>query len=90
MIALPEDSQETQELKSRFFKNQGGQLPFKSQPQWEIFLDEFKKVPTEELHTYILSSNISNGTKVFMKEFQKIDKKQYCIQLMSMPEYQMC
>ncbi|MFK7831836.1 MAG: DUF1800 family protein [Winogradskyella sp.] len=64
--------------------------PFKTQPNWKAFLNNFEIAKTEELQEYLIQGNINKGTLDYLKSLSKSSKQAYCIQLMSLPEYQMC
>ena len=66
------------------------QLPFNVEHNWKYFETAYKKVSIEELQDYLLMANLSSETQLFLNELGKITKQEHCIQLMSLPEYQMC
>ncbi|EPR73984.1 hypothetical protein ADIWIN_0944 [Winogradskyella psychrotolerans RS-3] len=86
IIALDEHD----EFKKKFMQNHKGKLPFKTIPNWTTFLENFETVSTEDLQDYVLQGTINKGTADFLKTLSKVSKQEYCIQLMSLPEYQMC
>jgi len=42
------------------------------------------------LITQVLGSKINKGTKALLEEKQNVSKRDFCVQLMSLPEYQLC
>lgn len=77
-------------FRKQFSKNKKQKLPFKTRPNWEVFLENFKDTNIENLQDYIIQGTINKGTLDYIKALDKSSKQAYCIQLMSLPEYQMC
>ncbi|WP_458628418.1 DUF1800 domain-containing protein [Winogradskyella sp. PC D3.3] len=77
-------------FKKKFMKKHRGKLPFKTLPNWAAFLDNFEAVATENLQDYMLQGTINKGTSDYLKTLSKVSKQECCVQLMSLPEYQMC
>ncbi|WP_400075419.1 DUF1800 family protein [Winogradskyella sp. R77965] len=90
MISLKKHGDFNDNFREKYFKRNKDKLPFKTLPDWEAFLDNFKLVETENLKDYIIQGNINKGTEDYLKTLNKKSKQDYCIQLMSLPEYQMC
>lgn len=84
-----ESENENMEIKKSTFKKEYGKF-FKTQPDWNAFESSFNKVALNDLQNYILACNISNNTSDYLNTLSKVSKREYCIQLMSLPEYQMC
>ncbi|MBV7268961.1 DUF1800 domain-containing protein [Winogradskyella luteola] len=77
-------------FKEQYFKRSKRKLPFKTVPDWDMFLNDFKSVKTEALTDIIIQGTINNGTTAYLKTLNKASKRDFCVQLMSLPEYQMC
>ncbi|MBT8261164.1 MAG: DUF1800 domain-containing protein, partial [Bacteroidia bacterium] len=76
---------------SRFIGLSGEKLNlFKVKANWNTFESNFKKVETKNLSEYIIVPELNPGTKNYLEMLSKSSKEDYCIQLMSIPEYQMC
>ncbi|GAB5564831.1 MAG: DUF1800 domain-containing protein [Winogradskyella sp.] len=90
VIPVDEYGAFNERFKSRFFKKNKGKLPFKALPDWDMFLKNFQSVKTNDLADIIIQGKFSQGTKAFLDTFNKASKRDYCVQLMSLPEYQMC
>jgi uncharacterized protein (DUF1800 family) len=90
IISLKEDGDFNDNFKKKFFKQNKGKLPFKTLPDWDQFLTNHKLIKTEKLQDVIIQGNINKGTLDYLKTLNKKSKQDYCIQLMSLPEYQMC
>ncbi len=63
---------------------------FKVETDWSLFKKSFRNVPIENMQDYLILSQINKGTKYFLEDLNKTSKHDHCIQLMSLPEYQMC
>lgn len=59
-------------------------------PNWDAFLENYKSVEVDELQDIIIQGSINKGTADYLETLSKKSKQEYCIQLMSLPEYQMC
>ncbi|MGB5820409.1 MAG: DUF1800 domain-containing protein [Saonia sp.] len=58
--------------------------------RWDIFKRNFQGLSQEELSMYLLGSMHNEGTVDFLNTLEKEDFTDFCIQLMSLPEYQLC
>ena len=57
---------------------------------WNFIENEHKKSSQAELKTVVLGGNLQEEAKSFMDSLEKESKTEYCIQLMSIPEFQLC
>ncbi|WP_460220215.1 DUF1800 domain-containing protein [Psychroserpens sp. MEBiC05023] len=57
---------------------------------WETFDKQYKLLKIADLRAQIIVPEISNGTKAYIETLSQSSKQDLCIQLMSLPEYQMC
>ena len=62
----------------------------KTLPSWNDFEKEYATVSIKELKKIILISNIDKDTEAFLDNLKFNSNKDLCIQLMSIPEYQLC
>ncbi|WP_299117353.1 DUF1800 domain-containing protein [uncultured Winogradskyella sp.] len=90
LISLKEYGDFNDKFKKQYFKRSKGKLPFKTIPDWEAFLNNFKSVKTDDLADIIIQGSINNGIAGYLKTLSKSSKRDFCVQLMSLPEYQMC
>ena len=90
MISLKEHGDFNDSFREKFFKRNKSKLPFKVLPDWDVFSRNFKSIKTKNLETYLIQGTINKGTADYLETLSKKSKKDYCIQLMSLPEYQMC
>lgn len=65
-------------------------LPFKVDHDWSYFEKQFKNVSIDDLKNHLIIANLSTETEEFLNDLGKTSKQEHCIQLMSLPEYQMC
>tara|TARA_R110000868_G_scaffold215207_1_gene465302 strand:+ start:2022 stop:3401 length:1380 start_codon:yes stop_codon:yes gene_type:complete len=74
--------------KSAYKKTYGKR--FKTERNWKAFNKNFAKVDLNDLQDYMLLGDLNPETREFLDDLEKVSKQEYCIQLMSLPEYQMC
>lgn len=58
--------------------------------KWEAFEAQYGHLTDGELAFYLLGGTVSAGTKKFLETLELENKQDFCIQLMSLPEYQLC
>ncbi|WP_299115956.1 DUF1800 family protein [uncultured Winogradskyella sp.] len=87
MIALDD---EKDRMRRQFFNKNKGQLPMKTSPNWDKFQKDFKSVASEDLSSVLINGEINKGMMSYIASMDKDSKQKFCIQLMSLPEYQMC
>ncbi|GAA3644190.1 DUF1800 domain-containing protein [Flavivirga jejuensis] len=71
-------------------KNRNKNNRFKVEANWNVFNTNFKEVSLEALENHLLQCHINSKTEDYLQSLKKGAKRDYCIQLMSLPEYQMC
>ena len=75
----------------QFVKRKGKKLNyFKVDADWAVFNSNFKKLKAMNLQNYLIVPEVNQGTKTYLDSLSKSSMQEYCIQLMSIPEYQMC
>ncbi|MEM9678941.1 MAG: DUF1800 domain-containing protein, partial [Bacteroidota bacterium] len=77
-------------FRRHYFKHNKDKLPFKTNPDWNTFYKNFDTVTIERLPNYIIGGYFNKGTRSYIDTLGKTSKQDFCIQLMSLPEYQMC
>lgn len=90
LISLKEYGDFNDRFRERYFKKSKNKLPFKTSPDWNQFAIKYEAVDTDQLSEYIIQGIINSGTADYLKSLSKSSKRDYCVQLMSIPEYQMC
>ena len=63
---------------------------FKTTKNWDSFYEAYAAVSTSDLSKYLLVSKLDLDTKKMVSKLSLKDKRNHCIQLMSLPEYQLC
>jgi uncharacterized protein (DUF1800 family) len=58
-------------------------------PNWAQFDFDFSELSYEDIANLLIRCPSNEGTKAFLKRLEKVDKQEYCLQLMSLPEYQL-
>lgn len=86
---VKDDADDQMAVKKKAFKKQYGKF-LKTETNWDVFNKRFQNIDVEDLSQYLLSCDMSDETKVYLNALEKVSKREYCIQLMSLPEYQMC
>ncbi len=77
------------ETKKQVFKKNFGKY-FKTESNWDHFNNQFKNVNINDLENHILACNMNKAADVYLESLSKVSKQEHCVQLMSLPEYQMC
>lgn len=57
---------------------------------WKTFESQYKAVSINSLKSHLIVSKLNDGTKSYLETLSKTSKRDVCVQLMSLPEYQMC
>ncbi len=71
-------------------KSGGKKLPFKAKINWEKFNKTYEKFDYNNIQEDLCLSKLNEATKAYLDNLSRTSKKEYCVQLMSLPEYQMC
>ena len=59
-------------------------------PNWVAFEKQFENTTFKDFEQQLITTQISAGTQTYLSLLSQSSKREYCIQLMSLPEYQMC
>jgi len=62
----------------------------KTTKNWDIFNKEYNSLKPKQLKESIIMASIDKDTKILLDNLSIISNKDYLIQLMSIPEYQLC
>jgi uncharacterized protein (DUF1800 family) len=57
---------------------------------WDTFHTQFKNVSINELKRQLIVPELSEGAEAYLQTLRQSSKQDFCVQLMSLPEYQMC
>lgn len=77
------------QVQKAMFKKRFGKF-YQTNANWIVFDKSFKSVEVESLEEHIISCPLSPEAASYLNTLAKVSKQEYCIQLMSLPEYQMC
>lgn len=75
----------------QYYKNakKGGRY-VKTTKRWDIFSEKYGKFSPRQLRNLILMSKLDKDTEFLLNSLEIKSNKNYCIQIMSIPEYQLC
>ena len=76
------------EKKDAFKKAYGKR--FKTEANWKAFDKAFANTDLNDIENHLLACPISDSARLYLESLNKVSKQEYGIQLMSLPEYQMC
>lgn len=62
----------------------------KIKANWNLFEENYKNVSNKELIHQIITSEINKGTAKMLNKNKTLSKHDFVVQLMSLPEYQLC
>ena len=62
----------------------------KTDISWDVFENEYGNISSEDLKRLLIISPINPETNALLSNLKIENNKDYCIQLMSIPEYQLC
>ena len=57
---------------------------------WNIFEENFKNKDNKQLIHQIITTKLNKGTAEMLEGNLKLSKQSFVVQLMSLPEYQLC
>lgn len=73
-----------------YIKKNKDKLPFKTKANWDFFFKSFGHYSNTTLRNNLINCKLSDGTRQYLDSLSKTSQRDYCVQLMSIPEYQMC
>jgi uncharacterized protein (DUF1800 family) len=88
-IALDEKGEFEDDFQ-RFNSKRNRQRKLKVIPDWTTFEKQQKSTNALALQQTLLISPLNRGTQAYLDKLEAQDLQKYCIQLMSLPEYQLC
>jgi uncharacterized protein (DUF1800 family) len=71
-------------------KNKSKKRFLKTRVDWTSFEKEYKNYSIDALKQKLILSPINSDTDILLSNLKISDKQDFCIQLMSIPEYQLC
>lgn len=58
--------------------------------KWNVFKKNFEEISYDELAFYLMGLRVSASSMAFLNAMEKVSKQELCVQIMSLPEYQLC
>ena len=62
----------------------------KTTKNWDVFIENYGKLKPSELKEILIQPKLDKDTEAFLNDLIVTSNKDFCIQLMSIPEYQLC
>lgn len=62
----------------------------KTTKNWELFNAKYERISSKELMDFLLITNLDKDTEELLDDLEVKSNRNFCIQLMSVPEYQLC
>ena len=62
----------------------------KTTVNWDAFEEEYSQLSSKELQDFLITSKLDRDTENLLDSLKIESNKEFCIQLMSIPEYQLC
>ena len=62
----------------------------KTSKRWDVFLKKYGNLHPRQLRDFIVMSKLDFDTETLLDGLEIKSNKDFCIQLMSIPEYQLC
>ncbi|WP_425076253.1 DUF1800 domain-containing protein [Psychroserpens sp. S379A] len=88
-ISIKEKGEFEDSFENYYSKKRKKRLDYVS-VNWDAFEKQYANTTFEELKQQIIIPKLSEGTKRYLKTLNQNSKRDFCVQLMSLPEYQMC
>ena len=75
----------------QYYKNaKKGSRYIKTTKRWDIFSEKYGKLSPSQLRNLLIMSRLDKDTEALLNSLEIKSNKNFCIQLMSVPEYQLC
>ena len=71
-------------------KKRQKQAFIKAAADWDSFEKNYKKYKNKELVHQVITTKLNSGTERMLEKNEQLSKRDFVIQLMSLPEYQLC
>lgn len=82
---------EFEDTYEQYLKNRQAKKGYlKLTQHWEIFEENYANLSAQQMQENIILSSLSTNATQLLAEIEFDSHKDYCIQLMSLPEYQLC
>jgi hypothetical protein len=82
---------EYEDTYNQYLKNRKAKKSYlKIVQNWSVFENNYAKTSPKQMQSILLQGNLSETATVLLTDIIFKNHKEYCIQLMSLPEYQLC
>lgn len=82
---------EFEDTYEQYLKNRKKRKTYiKTTQNWDTFNLNYSNLPSKQIQSILLSAKLSENAQVLLTEITFENPKDYCLQLMSLPEYQLC
>ncbi|MFP2997691.1 DUF1800 domain-containing protein [Spongiivirga sp. MCCC 1A20706] len=81
---------EFEDKAEQFEKNKNFNRKLSINKNWDTFQKHFRAFSKEELVLFLIGNSLNEETRQFLNSLEDESKKNFCVQLMSLPEYQLC
>lgn len=86
-----EEKGEFEDTFEKYYKNTKNRTKFlKTIKNWDAFNERYRNLKPKELKDLLILSKIDKDTELFLNNLEVKSNKDFCVQLMSIPEYQLC
>ncbi len=86
-----EEKGEFEDSFEKYYKNAKKRNKYiKTTKKWEEFDTKHKELNAKELTNLLILSKLDKDTKLLLENLQIKSNRNFCVQLMSIPEYQLC
>ena len=86
-----EEKGEFEDTFDKYYKNAKKRNKFiKTTKNWEAFDKNYKDLNAKEITNLLILSKLNKDTATFLQNLEIKSNRNFCVQLMSIPEYQLC
>ena len=86
-----EEKGEFEDTFDKYYKNAKKRNRYlKTTKNWKDFDVKYKDLKAKEITNLLILSKVDRDTEIFIENLQVNSNRNFCIQLMSIPEYQLC
>tara|TARA_Y100000815_G_scaffold144095_1_gene130390 strand:- start:2467 stop:3708 length:1242 start_codon:yes stop_codon:yes gene_type:complete len=71
-------------------KKKSRKTALKTKVGWIAFDNEYGSLKRKELKQFLLAPKVDDDTESYLDNLENLGNREYCLQLMSLPEYQLC
>ena len=77
-------------FKNLYKKAGGKNQPLRANVNWDAFKENYDYLNFDQIQEHLCTTEINSETKRYLDTLSKYSKREFCVQIMSLPEYQMC